>query len=119
MNSSKDMGSQVSTSASVTDGNVTSFVSLKKEGWKQVDGDDAAKQAIIRYSAQNVSSSWWSRKLNLRFGGVQFAISNARILLTVLMLVTYYYMRRKKYTITRYTFFYLYQTLIFCYMVKT
>ncbi|KAK1416117.1 hypothetical protein QVD17_31905 [Tagetes erecta] len=100
MNSSKDMGSQASTSALVTDGNVTTFVSLNKQGLKQVDGDDAAKQAILRYSAQNVSSFWWSRKLNLRLGGVRFAISNASILLTALVLVTYYYMRRKKYAIT-------------------
>ncbi|KAK9076884.1 hypothetical protein SSX86_005219 [Deinandra increscens subsp. villosa] len=99
MNSSKDTGSQASTSALVTDGNTTS-VSLKTEGWKQVDGDDAAKQAMIRYYGQNVSTFWWFRKLNLKFGSIRFAVSNGSILIAALMLLMYYYMRRKKYTIT-------------------
>ncbi|KAL8222942.1 hypothetical protein R6Q57_020341 [Mikania cordata] len=100
MNTSKDTGSQASTSASVTDGNSTSSVSLIKEGWKQADGDDAAKQAIIRYSGQNVSTFWWFRKVYLKFGSIRFAVSNGSILLAALMLFAYYYLRRKKYTIT-------------------
>ncbi|KAI3754805.1 hypothetical protein L1987_54596 [Smallanthus sonchifolius] len=99
MNTSKDKGPQVSTSALLTDENVTS-VSLKKEGWKQVDGDDAAKQAILRYSGHNVSTFWWFRKINFKFGGVRFAVSNGSIFLAALMLFMYYYTRRKKYSIT-------------------
>ncbi|XP_076903659.1 protein APEM9-like [Bidens hawaiensis] len=95
MNSSKDTGSQASTSALLTDGSETS-VSLKKEG----RGDAAAKKAILRYSCQNVSTFWWFRKLNLKIGGVRFAVSNGSIVLTALLLFVYYYMRRKKYTIT-------------------
>ncbi|GJR30726.1 protein APEM9 [Tanacetum coccineum] len=103
MNSSKDTGSQASTSALLIDGNVTSSVSLKNgilEVGKQVDGDEAAKQAILRYSGQHVSTFWWFRKVNLKFGSVRFAVSNGSILLTALVLLAYYFMRRKKYTIT-------------------
>nr|GEW46314.1 protein APEM9 [Tanacetum cinerariifolium] len=103
MNSSKDTGSQASTSALLIDGNVTSSISLKNgilEAGKQVDGDEAAKQAILRYSGQHVSTFWWFRKVNLKFGSVRFAVSNGSILLTALVLLAYYFMRRKKYTIT-------------------
>ncbi|KAD4178004.1 hypothetical protein E3N88_26595 [Mikania micrantha] len=100
MNTSNDTGSQASTSASVTDGNSTSSVSLIKEGWKQADGDDAAKQAY-KISGQNVSTFWLFRKVNLKFGSIRFAVSNGSILLAALMLFAYYYLRRKKYTITR------------------
>lgn len=98
MHSSKDTGSQVSMSA---DGNVTSSISLKKEAGKQLDGDDAAKQAILRYSRQHVSTVWWFRTINLKFGSVQFAVSNGSISLTALLLLVYYFIwRKKKYSIT-------------------
>ncbi|CAH1449501.1 unnamed protein product [Lactuca virosa] len=96
IHSSKDTGSQASTSALVTDENVTSRSSKTLESVKQVD----AKQAILRYSGQRVPTLWWFRTLNVKFGGVRFAVSNGSILITILMLLTYYYMRRKKYTIT-------------------
>ncbi|KAI7757180.1 hypothetical protein M8C21_008046 [Ambrosia artemisiifolia] len=99
MNTSKDTGSQASTSALLTAGNDT-VVSLKKEGMKQVDGDGAAKQAILRYSSQNVSTFWLFRKFNIKLGGIRFAVSNGNILLTALVLLMYYFMRRKKYTVT-------------------
>ncbi|KAJ0800516.1 putative protein APEM9 [Helianthus annuus] len=99
INSSKDTGSQASTSALRKDENETS-VFLKTEDRKQVDRDDATKQAILRYSGQNASTFWWFRKVNIKFGSVRFAVSNGSILLTVLVLLMYYYMRRKKYTIT-------------------
>ncbi|CAI9293800.1 unnamed protein product [Lactuca saligna] len=96
IHSSKDTVSQASTSALVTDENVTSRSSKTLESAKQVD----AKQAILRYSGQRVPTLWWFRTLNVKFGGVRFAVSNGSILITIFMLLTYYYMRRKKYTIT-------------------
>lgn len=101
MHFSKDMGSQASTSALLSDENGISSVSLKKEDGKQLDGDDAAKQAILRYSGQQVPTFWWFRTVNLKLGGLQFVVSNGSILLTALFLLTYYFLRRKKYTITR------------------
>ncbi|XP_024960088.1 protein APEM9 isoform X2 [Cynara cardunculus var. scolymus] len=110
MYSSNATGSQSSTSDLLRDGNVTSSVSNKKqtpfEGssktpGKQPDGKDTAKEAILRYSAQHVPTFWWFRTLNVKFGSIKFAISNGSILLTALMLLTFYFMRRKKHSITR------------------
>ncbi|KVI01470.1 protein APEM9 isoform X1 [Cynara cardunculus var. scolymus] len=109
MYSSNATGSQSSTSDLLRDGNVTSSVSNKKqtpfEGssktpGKQPDGKDTAKEAILRYSAQHVPTFWWFRTLNVKFGSIKFAISNGSILLTALMLLTFYFMRRKKHSIT-------------------
>lgn len=96
----KEMGSQASSSALLTDGNVTSSISLKM-GQLDGGGHDAAKQAILSYSGQPVSTFWWFRKFTLKLGSVRFSVSNGNILLTALVLLTYYYMRRKNYTITR------------------
>ncbi|XP_071729705.1 protein APEM9 [Rutidosis leptorrhynchoides] len=100
MHSSKDTRSQASTSALLSDENGISSVSLKNENEKQLNGDDAAKQAILRYSGQHVSTFWWFRTVNLKLGGLRFAVSNGSIFLTTLFLLTYYFLRRKKYTIT-------------------
>nr|XP_043629107.1 protein APEM9 [Erigeron canadensis]XP_043629108.1 protein APEM9 [Erigeron canadensis] len=93
MYSSKDTGSQAS--SSLTDEN-----SSGKQAGKQRDENDAAKQAILRYSAQHVSTFWLFRNVNLKFGSVRFAVSNGSILLTMSVLLIYYFLRRKKYTIT-------------------
>ncbi|KAI3496310.1 hypothetical protein L1887_38667 [Cichorium endivia] len=90
--SSKDTGSQASTSASP---NVTSKSS------KTSESTNDAKEAILRYSGQHVPPTlWWFRTLNIKFGGVHFAVSNGSIFITTLILLAYYYMRRKKYSIT-------------------
>ncbi|KAJ9550666.1 hypothetical protein OSB04_014711 [Centaurea solstitialis] len=96
----QSMYSSNNATGSQSDGNVTSSVSHKKQTPSSKTQPDTAKEAILRYSAQHVSTSWWFRTLNVKFGSIKFAISNGSILLTALMLLILYYMRRKKYSIT-------------------
>lgn len=59
-------------------------------------GNDAAKETLMKLSNQRVPGISWFRNITLRFGNAQLVISSKSILLGCLLLLTYYFMRRKQ-----------------------
>lgn len=58
-------------------------------------GNNAAKETVMKLSKQRVSGISWFRNITLRFGNAQLVVSSKSILLGCLLLLTYYFMRRK------------------------
>lgn len=58
--------------------------------------DNAAKETIMRLSKQRVPGISWFRNITLRFGNAELVISSRGILLGCLILLTYYFVRRKQ-----------------------
>ncbi|KAK1392044.1 3-phosphoinositide-dependent protein kinase-1 [Heracleum sosnowskyi] len=58
--------------------------------------NNAAKETIMKLSKQRVPGISWFRNITLRFGNAQLVISSRSILLGCLLLLTYYFMRRKQ-----------------------
>lgn len=65
------------------------------------NGEDVKKHAILKMSGRVDSCFWWFRSITLKFGSVQFVISNGKILLGCLILFIYYVLRGKQETMKR------------------
>lgn len=59
-------------------------------------GNTAAKETLMKLSNQRVPGISWFRNITLRFGNAQLVISSRSILLGCLLVLTYYFMRRKQ-----------------------
>ncbi|KAL8127569.1 protein APEM9 [Apium graveolens] len=59
-------------------------------------GNNATKETIMKLSKQRVPGISWFRNITLRFGNAQFVMSSRSVLLGCLLLLTYYFIRRKR-----------------------
>ncbi|KAI5584266.1 hypothetical protein BDE02_06G068400 [Populus trichocarpa] len=58
-------------------------------------GENNTKQTILKLSRRVDPCLWWFRSVNLKFGNVRVVVTNGKILLGFLFLLTYYVLRRK------------------------
>ncbi|KAK2988346.1 hypothetical protein RJ640_001531 [Escallonia rubra] len=90
-----------------TDASVSPLLPVASESFakplkaqNQSNGENGAKQTILKFAGQRVPCFWWFRTITLKFGNGRLVISNGSILLGCLALLLYYFMRRKRATLS-------------------
>ncbi|KAL2553875.1 3-phosphoinositide-dependent protein kinase-1 [Forsythia ovata] len=71
------------------------------ESGHQFGGGNTTKQAILKLSRHGVPYFWWFPTISLKFGNYRLVVPSGKVLLSCLLLLTYYFMRKKQAALKR------------------
>lgn len=64
-------------------------------------GENDKKKELLKLYGKTETGFWWFRNINLKIGNIRMVISNGKMLLGCLLLLTVFVLRRKGSTLKR------------------